>query len=71
MTFKDFTRVRLLTDTYAHEGVTSGAIGYIIEIYNDDAFEVEFSDKQGITIAQIVVHHNEIEATEHPDSAAT
>jgi hypothetical protein len=58
---ENYSRVRLLTDRYQADGVDIGAIGYIIEIYADDFYEVEFSNKDGITIAQIVVHLSEIE----------
>ena len=59
MSFPLYARVRLITDKYLAEGVGNGAIGYIIEKYKD-AYEVEFSDAQGITIAQIAVSPNEI-----------
>lgn len=64
MSFLNYTRVRLLSNKYNSEGVDSGDIGYIIEIYNKDAYEVEFSNHNGITVALIVVHPDEIEVAE-------
>lgn len=62
---KIYSRVRLLTDRFRGEGVDIGAIGYIIEVYNNENYEVEFSDSRtGITIAQIVAKENEIELAE-------
>ncbi len=59
-----YSRVRLLTDKYQSEGVSTGAIGFIIEIYGDEAYEVEFSDKNGITIALIAIPQDEVELAE-------
>ena len=53
---KLYSRVKLCTNKYSSEGITIGAIGYIIESYDDGNYEVEFSNKEtGETIAQIVV----------------
>jgi hypothetical protein len=49
-----------MTNRYKDEGVSVGAIGYIIETYNDGAYEVEFSTKDGTTIAQLVLEEHEI-----------
>lgn len=64
MPLAQYSRIRLLTDVYESEGVSVGAIGYIIEVYNDEAYEIEFSDDNGITIAQVVVKQNEVESAE-------
>jgi hypothetical protein len=61
MTFDQYTRVMLLTDRFQHEGLVKGNIGYIIEVYAEGVYEVEFSDANGITIAQIVVSEAEIQ----------
>ena len=55
-----YSRVRLVTDRFRSEGVEPGDLGYIIEMFDEDAFEVEFSDANGITIALIVARHDEI-----------
>ena len=60
MSIKNYSKVTLLTDRYVDEGVQSGSIGYVIEVYQGDKYEVEFSGGDGITIAQIVVSGHEI-----------
>jgi len=60
----NYSRVKLLTDKFQSEGVKSGDIGYVIEVYGDHNYEVEFSNDHGITIAQIVAHENELEVNE-------
>lgn len=60
----NYSCVRLLTDRYTSEGARSGDIGYIIETWNEDAYEVEFSDNEGITVAQIVARRCELELRE-------
>lgn len=61
MPLENYSRVVLLTDRYQDLGVTVGAIGYIIEIYDDGAaYEVEFSEDDGITIALFSVKADEI-----------
>lgn len=59
MSLQCYSRIRLLTDEYCSEGICIGAIGYIIEVYADDAYEVEFSDEAGTTIAQIVLKEDQ------------
>lgn len=41
-------------------------LGYVIEAYPDGGYEVEFSDSEGVTIAQVVVREHEIAATPEP-----
>jgi hypothetical protein len=61
MRFENYSRVVLLTNRYEDEGVKTGDIGYIIEVYDDGKYEIEISDrKTGITIAQIVVREDVI-----------
>ena len=58
--------VRLVTDRFAStDNVTTGAIGYVIEVYPDGNCEVEFSDENGITHAQIVAKPEELEVAEN------
>lgn len=60
-----FKRVKLKTNKYAEEGVPKGDIGYIIEIYDDGNYEIEFSDnKTGITYAQLIVEPKDVEIYE-------
>ena len=58
---ENYSRVRMLTDAYRTENVYAGMVGYVIEIYPNDHYEIEFSNKDGITVAQIVAGGDEIE----------
>lgn len=65
MSISNYTRVVLLTDKYLDEGVSAGAVGYSIEINEDEYYEIEFSGRDGITtIAQIVVKQGEVAAAD-------
>ncbi len=68
MVLPNYARVRLLTNQYRDEGLSDGAIGYVIEIYdggtNGVEYEVEFSRNDGTTIAQVIVKPAEIELAE-------
>ena len=59
-----YNRVRLVTNRFKPEGAEQNAIGYIIEVYPNGKFEVEFSDADGITTAQIVAAESELEDAE-------
>ena len=41
----------ILNNKYYDDGIPKGSIGYIVEIYDSDYCEVEFSDSNGITYA--------------------
>ena len=56
----NYSRVRLLTDRFQTEGGFCSDVGYIIEVYPDNNYEVEFSDSDGITTPQIVVSEEEL-----------
>ena len=58
---ENYSRVRLQTDTYQSEGARCFDVGYIIEVYPNSRYEVEFSDLNGTTTAQIVVSGEELE----------
>jgi len=60
----NYSRVRLLTDKYRKEGAATGAVGYVIEVYDNGDCEVEFSDRDGITFAQIVARADELAVDE-------
>lgn len=60
----NYSRVRLLTDKYESEGARHSDIGYIIEVYPEKKYEVEFSDHDGISFAQIVAQEDEIQLDE-------
>lgn len=38
-------------NNYSEDGIVKGAVGYIVDIYDENYCEVEFSDKDGITYA--------------------
>ena len=65
MELTNYSRVRITTDKYARQGVRAGDLGYIIEAYQA-AFEVEFSRKDGTTIAILTVAHDEVEPDPEP-----
>lgn len=67
MRWQNYTRVRLLTDKYASEGAPRGALGYIIEVYDDGGYEVEFSHADGTTYAQIVARKEDL-AVDEPEA---
>jgi hypothetical protein len=65
MPIKLYSRVRLTTDRFESEGAKLGGIGYVIEIYDDSNYEIEFSDRSGISYAQIVARPDELEPCEN------
>ncbi|MCY7272253.1 MAG: DUF4926 domain-containing protein [Phormidesmis sp. CAN_BIN44] len=60
MTLEPYALVKLLTDHYQDRGVIAGAIGTILEVYGDEAYEVEFSHDDGTTIAWFAVLQTEV-----------
>jgi hypothetical protein len=68
---KPFQEVRLLTDKYyAEMGINKGDMGYIMEDYDGENFEVEFSDSyNGTRIACFSFPKNELEPTEEEGSS--
>ncbi|MDN3015716.1 DUF4926 domain-containing protein [Paenibacillus sp. BSR1-1] len=46
---KQFDKVRIVQDI-PEKGITKGHLGYILEVYDDNHFEVEISDRNGITL---------------------
>ena len=61
---KPYQKVKLLTDKYQKEGIKKGDIGVILEDYDGNNFEVEFSDSNGFTIALFAFSKDELEAIE-------
>jgi hypothetical protein len=56
-----FSAVRLTTNRYLNEGVGGGAIGFILDVY-DDGYDVEFSrPEDGSTIALLFLTQTDIE----------
>jgi Domain of unknown function (DUF4926) len=62
MRLEPYSAVELLTDHYHDRGVSAGAIGTILEVYNQEAYEIEFSRPDGTTIAWFAVPQNEVRA---------
>lgn len=60
MPIDSLSLVRLLSDRYQSEGVEAGAVGVVLDVYND-AYEVEFSREDGTTIAWFAVRQDEVE----------
>lgn len=62
---KPFQKVKLLTDKYVDEGIKKGDIGVVLEDYDGENFEVEFSNEKGITIALFAFPKIELELVEN------
>lgn len=58
----EFDTVRLLV-SLENEGIGAGNIGVIVAVFDDpdEAYEVEFSDQDGATIAQVVLKEAQFE----------
>lgn len=61
MALEQYTVVQLLTNRYQNRGVCAGVTGVILEVYGDEAYEVEFSREDGTTIAWFAVQQNEVQ----------
>jgi hypothetical protein len=61
---KPYQKVRLTTNKYNSDGIKKGDIGVILEDYDGSNFEVEFSDKNGITIALFAFPIEDLELAE-------
>jgi hypothetical protein len=63
MKLPQFSAVRLTTNRYLDEGVGVGAIGFILDVY-DDGYDVEFSrPEDGSTIALLFLTQADIAPT--------
>ncbi|NMM92564.1 hypothetical protein B2J88_51505 [Rhodococcus sp. SRB_17] len=62
LNLKIYDSVRITTDRYSDQGAPEGSVGYIIDIFAEDAYNVEFSDPAtGVTVAWIIAHPDELE----------
>ena len=60
--FALFDPVRLVTNRFAEHGAALGAVGYVIEKYENGALEVEVSNpRTGETVAQFVAFDEDLE----------
>jgi Domain of unknown function (DUF4926) len=66
MLLEQYSVIQLLTDRYQDRGVSIGAVGIILEVYGDEAYEVEFSRPDGTTIAWFAVQQSEVKPYEEP-----
>jgi hypothetical protein len=62
MPLEPYSLVELLANHYQDRGVSAGAIGTILEVYNQEAYEIEFSRPDGTTIAWFAVPQTEVRA---------
>ena len=60
--------VRLASDVLRDQGVEPGALGVIVDVYDDGAYEVEFSDQDGITIALCPLGRDDLELVSSPEA---
>ena len=59
----EYSRVKVITNRLAGEGIREGMLGYVIEEHGDGNYEVEFSDPAtGNTLAQLVLSEDEMVA---------
>lgn len=56
-----FQKVKLKTNKYCNQGLSKGAIGVVLECYDENNFEVEFSDENGFTIEIYTFPKDELE----------
>ena len=70
MTLPYLSLVRLKSDRHRAEGVEAGALGVVVEVYGDGAYEVEFSDPDGTTIALLTLDEEELMPVSEPVSVA-
>ena len=68
MSLPNFSRVKILTDKFQNRGVYAGDVGYIIEVYDENNYEVEVSDANGITIALFAAKTDEIQLLPESDT---
>lgn len=71
MTIPLLSAVHLRGDRAKEEGLPAGAIGFVVEIYGDEAYEVEFSDTAGTTIALVTVAQDDVEVVAEPGVVGT
>lgn len=60
MPLDSLSLVCLTTDRYRTERVATGALGVVLDVY-DDGYEVEFSREDGSTIAWFAVGRDDVE----------
>jgi glyoxylate carboligase len=64
MTLPLYSTIRLTTNRYHDRGVYEGCLGVILEIYRDEAYEVDFADEQGNPLGWFAVAQSEVKAVQ-------
>ena len=59
--FKQFQTVRLVTNDYLNLGVSKNSLGVILEVYENDYYEVEFCNEKGETLLLQSFNKKELE----------
>jgi hypothetical protein len=49
-----------LTTDLPERGLCRGQVGTVVEVLAPGVFEVDFSDDQGRTYAQLAIHHDQL-----------
>ncbi len=58
-----------MTSSFQSRNASQFDVGYIIEVYDDGSYEIEFSDARGATRAQIVARAEDLQFAEGVDEA--
>ena len=61
---EEYQTIKILNNNYHEDGIQKGDIGCILEIYDKNSCEVEFSDENGITYALQVIKSKDFEVIE-------
>lgn len=48
---QEYQKIKMKNNNYLEDGISQGDIGYILEVYDENNCEVEFSDENGNTYA--------------------
>ena len=59
-----YDRIRVLTARFDANGVSVGLEGYVVDEYGDGCLEIEFSNPDGSTFAQIVARRVDLQLVE-------
>ncbi len=62
MTLPLHSTIRLTTNRYSDRGIHEVCLGVILEIYRDEAYEVDFADEQGNPLGWFAVEQSEVKA---------
>ena len=68
-TIKLFDVVALLEER-PQDGLARGQVGTVVEVHSPEAFEAEFLDSQGRTIALVTVRRSELLVLRHEPATA-